>query len=155
MVSFLQENIFAIAQLSISVVTGLVAYLVYRSTRTIGKLAQTRFIIEQIQSLNMLLLNDQDLAKAIATSKSRGDHELEDPLEYKKRRSLIMLLQIGSAMYSGWKDGYVDKDIFDDFMNALVNRWAVDHKDYTLSFLDSSSSEYSRYLAGKIRESMG
>ena len=154
MIEFAQENMLAIGQISISIVTALIAYFVYKSTKTIGKLAQTRFITEQIQNINMLLLNDKELAEAISTSKSRGDYSVKDISEYKKRRMIIMQLQIGNAAYTGNKNGYLDDDIFDDYMDALINRWIVDHKEYTLSILENSFSDYGQYLANKIRESM-
>jgi len=154
MADLLLENLHAIGQISISVVTAIIAYLVYRSTKTIGKLAQTRFIIEQIQNINMALLNDQELFNAIATSKSRPGDKEADISEYKKRRMIIMQLQIGSAIHSGYKNGYMDKDQFDEYMHNMMHRWIVDHRDYTLSVVENWTSDYGRYIEDKIRESM-
>lgn len=154
MMEFLAENLFALGQISISIVTAIIAFFVYKSTKTIGKLAQTRFIVEQIQNLNLLLLNDRELAEAIATPKSRDDHKVTDPSEYKKRRMIILQLQIGGAVYSGYKDGYMDKDLFDDYMNSLVHQWIAGYEDYTLSVIGNwSTSKFGRYLADKIRRS--
>lgn len=149
------DNIVAISQLSISIVTAIIAFFVYKTTRTLGRLEQMRFITDQYQNINKLLIEDRDAYDAfISLSGSDVKYRQEKSYLYKTEQIIVMILQIGNSLYSGLKSGYVDEDLFDDYINNLINNWITKEKDLTLSILDHWGTEYGRYLSDKIRDSM-
>lgn len=141
------ETIAAYGQLSLTILTAFIAYLVFQTTRHIAKMEYLRHLTDQQQQFNNLLVNDRE-SFDIACSMLSDD--LPQP-PFKKAQISSMLLNIAQEYYLGMKNKYVDKTIAEHNIKIVTMSLAKD-QDYITKKLDSVYPEdFGSYMKDRLR----
>ena len=142
------EAIADYGQLIASIVTALIASLVYITTRRIAKVTHLRQLNEQWQQLNLLLINDKDAW--IDFQKMFSNKEEINESEFRKQQLVPMMINIVEGYYRGMMSGDIEKDIADNYINhiaLLLSR----NKEYVIRYFDSAyKTDFGRYMRAKI-----
>ena len=148
------EVIASYGHLSLTVLTALIAMLVYRTTRQIAKMEHLRHLTDQWQQINMLLIQDRVSFEAAFKfgydGESIEEHKIEE--NFKKNQIAAMFLNMAEGYYRGRKLGYIEDAIAENGINNVARFFKAD-KDYAYGCIDAAyRTDFGSFMKDRIKK---
>ncbi|MEM9670870.1 MAG: hypothetical protein AAF950_18330 [Pseudomonadota bacterium] len=108
----------AYGQLSLTILTALVAILVYRTTRNLGKINYLRDLNGQWLQINLLLISDRS-SWEIWSKFIREENEINEN-NFKKDQITALFMNMAEQYYRGMMLGHVERGLAENYIDHVA-----------------------------------
>ena len=143
------QSIISYSQIIISLVTGFIAYLVYRSTNIMAQMNYLRELGTQWNHLNFMIAQDDELWK-IRKAFLDGTGKIDGSIG-KNYILVASWVNIAESYYRGMTLGYLDRATTLDYIDQILRNLCCDKEGFAY-YAERNGSDFHKFLTTRLNQ---